>query len=346
LLPREILAPGPDKIRALIVFGGNPIMGLGDPARAIPAFEDLELLIVLDPRLNETAQFAHYVIATSQPFERHDITLAGDSLYPRPFAQYAPPVLDRPAGVIDDWAFFWGVAARMGLPLTLKYWTYGLDFDAIRDGLKLDMQTAPDPEDMIRFLCKNSRVPFDELRANPSGVRPEIPPQAVLAAMEDNGARLELCPADVALELQNLLVEDSDAGFHYRLTCRRILEAMNSAYRDARRTRDRYPVNWAYMNPQDMIDENIAEGDEINIASPAGRITGIARAEDALRRGVISMTHMFGALKSATNAETDPADASGSFTGRLTSLQEYLEPINFMPRFSGIPVNVTRVISA
>jgi hypothetical protein len=55
---------------------------------------------------------------------------------------------------------------------------------------------------------------------------------------------------------------------------------------------------------------------------------------------------MFGALKSATNAETDPADASGSFTGRLTSLQEYLEPINFMPRFSGIPVNVTRVISA
>jgi hypothetical protein len=37
----------------------------------------------------------------------------------------------------------------------------------------------------------------------------------------------------------------------------------------------------------------------------------------------------------------DRARQRGSHTGRLTSLQYHLEPINFMPRFSGIPVNVT-----
>ncbi len=336
LLPREIQEPGPDRIRALICFGGNPLMGLGDPERAIPAFEDLDLLVVLDPRMNQTAQYADYVIATSQPFERHDISIPGDALYPRAFAQYAPPVVEKPEGTLHDWEFFWGVAARMQRPLTLKYWAYGLDFDAIEDGLPLDMTQPPDPETMIRFLCKNSRVSFDELAANPSGVRPEIPDQYVTAAQSDNGARLELCPPDVAGELAGVLEETDSGAFRYHLTCRRILEAMNSAYVDAARTRQRYPVNWAYMNPEDMAQEGLEEGDRIRIQSEFGAITGQVKTEDRLRRGVISMTHLFGELRGSTDTERE----SGSFTGRLTSLQQYLEPINFMPRFTGVPVNI------
>ncbi len=342
LLPQEILTPGPDKIRALISFGGNPIMGLGDPDRAIPAFQDLELLVSLDARLNETAQLSHYVIAASQPFERHDITMPGDSLYPEAFAQYAPPVVPKPVGVIDDWEFFWGIAARMQRPLTLKYWTYGLDFDAIADGLPLDMSEKPTPEQMFRFLCKRSIVSFDELLANPSGVRPQIEPQYVMPAKEDNGARLELCPPDVAAELDIVLHEQPDHRFRYQLTCRRILEAMNSAYIDATRTRRKYPVNWAHMNPDDMAAEGIEEGAEIQIESEAGRIVALVKGEEKLRRGVISMSHMFGGL----DLSKSPAEQGGSYTGRLTSLLDYLEPINFMPRFSGVPVNVAAVSPA
>ncbi len=338
LLPREIQAPSPDRIRALIVFGGNPVMGLGDPGRALPAFEQLDLLVSLDARMNETARLAHYVVATSQPFERHDLSIPGDSLYPEAFAQYAAPVVEKPPGVIDDWEFFWGVASRMQLPLTLKYWNYGQEFDAIPDGLPLDTARRPDPEALLRYLCRDSRVPFDTLLQNPAGVRPEFPPETVLPAREDNGARLALCPPDVAAELGTVLLEEEAAGFRYRLTCRRILEALNSAYRDAARTRQRYPVNWAFMNPDDMAEEGIAEGDRVGIASQHGAIVGVARGEPGLRRGVISMTHMFGELAPSA----DPEAQGGSYTGQLTSLQAYLEPINFMPRFSGIPVNVTR----
>src|SRR5690606_12166549 len=133
----------------------------------------------------------------------------------------------------------------------------------IGDAMALDMQTRPEPEDMLRFLCKRSRVPFDELAANPSGVRPDMPDHFVLPAREDNGARLQLCPADVAAELEQLLADTPEPGFRYQLTCRRILEAMNSAYRDAARTRLKYPVNWAYMNPEDMAGEVLSEGDSI-----------------------------------------------------------------------------------
>ncbi len=335
LLPREITTPGPERIRALIVFGGNPVMALGDPERAVAAFGELDLLVVLDSRLNETARLADYVVAASQPFERHDISIPGDSLYPEAFAQYTSPVVDKPAGVIDDWEFFWEVASRMGRQLTLKYWTYGLDFDAIADGLPLDMNRKPDPDDMLRFLCKDSAVPFDILKANPAGVRPDRPPQFVAAASVDNGARLALCPGDVAGELAAVFLEKADERFHYRLISRRILEAMNSAYRDAARTRDRYPVNFAFMNPQDMDADNLTDGAGITISSEFGHIDGVVKAEERLRRGVISMTHMFGAL-----LPPDDRAEAGSFTGRLCSLEQHLQPINFMPRFSGIPVNV------
>lgn len=338
LLPQEILTPGPDKIRAVICFGGNLLMGLGDPDRAIPAFEDLDLFVVMDPRMNQTARYADYVIATSQPFERHDISTPGDALYPQAFAQYAPPVVDKPKGVIHDWEFFWEVASRMQLPLTLKYWNYGMDFEAIEDGLPLRVDTPPDPEEMIRFICKNSRVPFDELVENPSGVRPDLPEQRVAEAPQGYGGRLELCPYDVAEELSTLLQTCSDnTDYRYQLTCRRILEAMNSAYLDSQTARKRYPVNWAYMNPDDMADEGVQDGSKIKIQSASGKIVGIAKADPRLRRGVISMTHLFGELLPSD----DPDNEQGSFTGRLTSLKDHLQRINFMPRFSGVPVDVT-----
>ncbi len=338
LLPGEITMPGPDRIRALIVFGGNPAMALGDPDQVVPAFRDLELLVSLDARLNETAQLAHYVIATSQHFERHDLSIPGDALYPEAFAQYARPIVPKPAGTIHDWEFFWGIASRMQVRLTLKYWNYGLTYATIPEGLALDMKHAPDPEDMIRYLCSQSAVSFEELRANPGGVRPGRPPQHVQAAA-DNGARLEVCPPDIAIELQAVLQEAPDTRFRYRLTCRRVMEALNSAYRDAPRTRRKYPVNWACMNPQDMHDDGIAEGATIEIASGAGCILGIAKADARLRRGVLSMTHLFGSL----GASTDPFRQQGSHTGRLVSLAHPREPINFMPRFSGIPVNVRSI---
>lgn len=160
--------------------------------------------------------------------------------------------------------------------------------------------------------------------------------ELVLPAPSDNGVRLELCPPDIAAELTQVLAETANSGFTHYLTCRRILETMNSAYRDAARTRGKYPVNWAYMNPADMPVKGLCDEQEIDIQSEFGKIRAVCKSEAALRRGVISMAHMFGALQS----EAEPAVQGGSNTGRLTSLQQYLEPINFMPRFSGIPVNI------
>ena len=181
-------------------------------------------------------------------------------------------------------------------------------------------------------------MPFDAIRQSPGGVRRPDAERRVLPALSRDG-RLELCPDDVATELEDLAASPVEEGFTYRLTCRRILHAINSAYVDSREARRRYPVNYAYMNPEDMAEAGIAEGAEIEIASPHGVIRSLARGEDRLRRRVVSMTHMFGPLVSSGDLLAD----GGSNVGQLTSLSEDLQPINFMPRFSGIPVNVRAI---
>ena len=340
LIPREITADSPDRIRALISFGGDPLMAMGDPAFASAAFGKLDLLVSLDCRMNATGAAADYVIASSQPFERHEISIPGDSLFPLPFVQYTEPVVEKPAGLIHDWEFFWGIAARMGVPLTFKYWNYGLNFADIPLGLPLSASAKPDPEDLCRFLCSESAVPFDEIKASPGGVRPKSEPRQVLPARDGTG-RLALCPPDVAGELAALAVQVPEAGFAFLLTSRRILHALNGAFRHSRETRRRYPVNYAYMNPDDMREAGIGDGDRIELASAYGTVQTLARSEDRLRRGVISMSHMFGPLIGSG----DPVADGGANVGQLTSLSEHLQPINFMPRFSAIPVNVQVIVA-
>ena len=95
------------------------------------------------------------------------------------------------------------------------------------------------------------------------------------------------------------------------------------------------------MNPDDMREAGIGDGDRIELASAYATVQTLARSEDRLRRGVISMSHMFGPLIGSG----DPVADGGANVGQLTSLSEHLQPINFMPRFSAIPVNVQVIVA-
>ncbi len=342
LLPAEITVDHPDRIRALISFGGDPLMALGDPDVAKTAFGQLDLLVSLDCRMNETGRLADYVVASSLPFERAEITHAADALFPEPFTQYTPAVVPKPEGTVHDWEFFWEMARRMGLPLTLKNWNYGLIYADMPGGLPLSLSEKPDEDTMLAYLCEGSAVSFEMMKASPGGVRPPAAEVRVQPAPDGAEGRLHLCPPDVASELSALAQAPIDApGFAYRLTCRRILQAINTAYRDSPRTRKLHPLNHAFMNPLDMAEAGIAEGALVEITSDSGAIRTLAKSEDNLRRGIVSMTHMFGSLRGSG----DPVADGGGNVGELTSLSRHRQPINFMPRFSGVPVNVRPVVS-
>src|SRR5690606_26394306 len=77
---------------------------------------------------------------------------------------------------------------------------------------------------------------------------------------------------------------DTDRPF--RLICRRMMHAYNSAFNDALPANAR-PYNPAFLNPEDMAALAIGEGEVIDVESDFGAITVIAHADDSLRPGTV-----------------------------------------------------------
>lgn len=336
-LPAEIVGNDKGRFRALIHVGGNLIKALPQPDRTIPMLRELDLLVSLDMRDNVTSRMADYVIATSGHYEHHDFNLALEYMLPSTFAQVAEPILQRPAGVIDDWEFFQGMARRMGKTLHMRRPIYGL---AHRDipGPELDITDGTRAENMIRWLADGGRGSFDELRAHPGGIHFKEAETVVQPAAEDNGARLDLCPPDVAAELAAVREsKDEVANYPYRLIPRRLIEVMNSAYTQAGQTRRRFPTNPIYMNEQDMARLGLGDGGTVKLTGRTGGVViGKVRRDSGLQPGVISMCHGWGNPELPGEADPD------AFSGRLVSLYQDLETINFMPRQSSVPVQAER----
>ncbi len=74
ILPDEIMQPGEDRIRAVFVDSANPVVSYPDTAAYERAFAQLELLVVVDVAMTETARLAHYVLPAASQFEKWEAT--------------------------------------------------------------------------------------------------------------------------------------------------------------------------------------------------------------------------------------------------------------------------------
>ena len=74
VIPQEIATDHPDRFRAMIVESSNPAHSLADSAACRAAFEQLELLVVIDVAMTETARLAHYVLPAASQFEKAEAT--------------------------------------------------------------------------------------------------------------------------------------------------------------------------------------------------------------------------------------------------------------------------------
>lgn len=337
LLPDEILAPGEDRIRALVAFGSNPALSFVDPEKSLEALSSLDLLVTIDHRMTDTAELSDYVLATATMHERHDLTSIYEMYYPDNYVQYFQPVVEKPKGVAHDWEVFWCMARAMGAQLELKHMTLGNTFENTPSAGNIDMNEMPKSEDLIRALCEHKGLDFEAIKSAPRGITPDVPEMRVMEPAEDNGARLDMCPDDVADEISRLR-ESAEVNARYRLAVRRIVPVMNSSWREAKITRAKFPENFAYMNPDDMVEDGISEGSRIRISTATGAIVGTVRGDGTVRRGVVSMTHCFG----SPHKDKDSIDGRGSTTGRLIPLDpERAEHINFMTHNTGIPIDVS-----
>jgi anaerobic selenocysteine-containing dehydrogenase len=73
-IPEEILTDHPQRLRAMLVESANPAHSLADSARMREALAALELVVVIDVAMTETARLAHYVLPVASQFEKAEAT--------------------------------------------------------------------------------------------------------------------------------------------------------------------------------------------------------------------------------------------------------------------------------
>lgn len=329
-LAEEILTPGDGQVRALIVSGGNPVVAWPDQELTVAAMKDLELLVVVDHRMSATAEFADYVIAPTLSLERADIPHLMDRWFRAPYTNYTDAITERAGDVLNEWEVFWELSKRLGYPLPFP-------------GGDTPMDERPSDDEMIDLAYAGSRMPMDEVRANRRVVHPD---KALIVSAADPTctAKFTVAPDDIVAELGEVHVEGDSAValgvdpslYPFRLVSRRLKHVLNSYGSSLSVLGAKGTSNSAYMNPQDMLDHQLVEGDLIEIFSPRASVHGLVEAAPDVRRGVISMAHSWGGSSLTDEKVRD----IGSPTSRLVSVDKGYDRINGMVVQSAIPVRI------
>lgn len=333
----DILNDGEDQIKVLFVLGANPMMTFGQPDKFKAAAEKLDSLIVLDPRSTETTDLADYIVAAPVQYEVADFNLAIlPIMHDAPVVQYTDAVVAPPPGTITEWKIFNGIANRLGHILNIS--KSGFASSSHRGGIPLTIDKEWTTEDLIESTLAEEGLSIDQLRKHPDGFAVNIEPTEFQPAGEDDGARLDLCPHDVAKEMAAIYDNYQPPARAYKLVCRRIVELMNTEFRNNPRITQRFKDNYAplFIHPDDLAREGFSNGQEISITGDNGAIIGVAKPDPSMKPGVIAMPHGFG--KNTT------ANGSHNHTSMLVSMElEDVAIIDAMPQQSSIPVDLAAI---
>jgi molybdopterin-containing oxidoreductase family molybdopterin binding subunit len=110
LLPEQIISEKPHPIKSVFVAFGNWINQLPDQNRLLrEALPKLDLLVVADHFLTETARYADYILPAATFFEREDMVKG-----PGPYIQYQPAVAAPRGECRSDFEIAAELAKRLG----------------------------------------------------------------------------------------------------------------------------------------------------------------------------------------------------------------------------------------
>ncbi len=114
VVPEEILSHHPDRLRAVYVSACNPLRAYPDTTAYEEAFGELDLLVVNDIVMSETARLAHYVLPCRTYYESWDGTFFPWT-YPGVFFQMRRPVVTPPEKCLEASQIFTRIAEKLGL---------------------------------------------------------------------------------------------------------------------------------------------------------------------------------------------------------------------------------------
>ncbi len=351
ILADEILEPGDRRIRALFVTGGNPLITMANAGRLKKAFQELELLVVTDIFLNETASLAHYVLPATSPMERPDLIF----LFPlfmgmqsRRYLQATERVVRSDGEQRDEATIYLDLAEASGAPLfgsavVQRFLGWAKRWHMRRN--PGETPAIPQKALLSLILRMTGNGSFAGLADEPHG-RP-LPRQdggdflGQRVVTEDG--RVDLAPAELVEQSRKLEAdfakEERDAG-GLRLITKRHVKTHNSwTHNHEHFVSGTLHTNHLYVHPEDAERIGLEDGALADVESATATVRLPVRLLDELLPGTVAMPHGWGhqharglsvaSKTSGVNVNLLAADGPDS-----------LERVSGMAHLTGIPVEV------
>jgi anaerobic selenocysteine-containing dehydrogenase len=114
VMPEEIDNEHPERIRALIVSGSNPLRSYADTNAYEKAFAKLDLLVTIEVAMSETAVLSHYVLPARSGYEKWDGTFFQWG-YPDYYFDMRHPVIQPDGEQVEEATIYVELAERLGM---------------------------------------------------------------------------------------------------------------------------------------------------------------------------------------------------------------------------------------
>jgi anaerobic selenocysteine-containing dehydrogenase len=273
-----ILRDEPYPLRAMIVTGANPASTNPNSTRVLEALESLDLLVVRDLFMSETAAVADYVLPAASFLERTELHAHAK----HQIVSVTRKVVSWP-GVQGEYEFWHDLAARLG----------------IGDYFPWEDETA-----LNRWLLEPTGLTLEELEAHPEGVEysPPHPGRWKDAGFDTPSGKVEFASQYLKdLGYDELPVYESpayrrepDAAYPFVLiTGARKLLYLHSRFRNIPRFLTAIPGPEVEMHPDDAAALEVADGDTVRVTSRIGSLELPVKvtAPNEILPGSLQITH-------------------------------------------------------
>ncbi|MEV0062375.1 molybdopterin oxidoreductase family protein [Nocardia sp. NPDC050718] len=297
VLAQDILAEGPDRIRAMITYAGNPVLSTPQGGRLDEALESLDFYVAIDMYVTETTRHADIILPPVSPLEREDLNLVFPVFSVRNNVRFDAPVFEPPADGLEDWQILARLLTEV-VPLPARRVT-GRALTGVLEQLSPLRLTAAaiatGPYGILRKGRKGLTV--NRIRSTAGGVDlgPLVPRLRELIGTKDR--KVQLTPPDLLAALHAVLDEAdtaTSAGYDLQLIGRRHLRSNNSWLHNIpsmMKGRDRCTV---LVHPDDAATRGLADGDPARVESSVGTIVVPVEVSDDIRPGVVAIPHGWG----------------------------------------------------
>ena len=259
--------------KALYVIGENPADSEADQNRAMKLLNGLDILVVQDVLMTNTAEIADVVLPAAAGWSESEGTVTSSERKVQRVRRAMEPL----PGSRDDTEILFELARRLGhdwgKPDAEKIWDEVRSLSPMHAGMSYARLEAMGG---IRWPCYDESHPGEQFLHSRLWERPVVGPRAPLSPVENDP------PVDQLTD-----------EYPIRLTTGRRLDSYNTgvqtaAYRSPLRRGESLDIS-----PEDGERYGVVEGERVQVTSRRGFVIAPVRYDPTLRPGLVFMTFHF-----------------------------------------------------